>query len=114
MMSPSLSYQIMHKTYPQLVLPRVQHFKWATDWQEKTIRNFTKSLIYLVNMLKLMETQWLPTAGADRQHMASLLPLGSLRGTQLPETLHLGKVLLALKIYIAKFLLCHRLSKHGA
>lgn len=99
-MSPSLSYQIMHKTYLQLVLPRVQHFRWATDWRAKTIQNFRQSLIYLMNMLKLMETQWLPTAGADRQHMASLLPLGSLKGTQLPETLLPGKALLALKIYI--------------
>lgn len=82
----SLSYPILHKPYLQLVLPCMQHLRWAMDWQETAVGNYRMSLIYLTSMLKLMETQWLPTAGADRQHMAFLLPLGSLRGTQLPET----------------------------
>lgn len=60
-----------------------------------------------------METQRLPTAGADRRHMASLLPLGSLRGTQLPETRFILKGPASIE-NIAKFLLCHSLSKHGA
>lgn len=78
----------------------------------KYCRNLQKVPDLFKSMLKLMETQWLPVAGTDRQHTAFLLPLDSLRGTQLPRLTPSREGPASIENR-AKFLLCHSVLKWG-